>query len=54
MSNAQSEERGKIPDLMKIGSIPSDLSQDMDTEVLDPVVQSDNFCRFVLRISSQF
>jgi hypothetical protein len=48
MSNAQSEERGKIPDLMKIGSIPSDLSQDMDTEVLDPVVQSDNFCRFVL------
>jgi len=42
------DERGKIPDLMKIGSIPSDLSQDMDTEVLDPVVQSDNFCRFVL------
>ena len=43
-----SDERGKIPDLMKIGSIPSDLSQDMDTEVLDAVVQSDNFCRFVL------
>ncbi len=46
--NKVSDERGKIPDLMKIGSIPSDLSQDMDTEVLDPVVQSDNFCRFVL------
>ena len=43
-----SDERGKIPDLMKIGSIPTDLSQDMDTEVLDPVVHNDNFCRFVL------
>jgi len=45
---AVSDERGKIPDLMKIGAIPSDLSQDVDTEVLDPVVISDNFCRFVL------
>jgi len=43
-----SDERGKIPDLMRIGSIPTDLSQDMDTEVLDPVVHNDNFCRFVL------
>jgi len=42
------DERGKIPDLMKIGTIPSDLSQDMDTEVLDPVVNNDTFCRFVL------
>jgi len=45
---AVSDERGKIPDLMKIGAIPSDLSQDVDTEVLDPVVISDSFCRFVL------
>ena len=37
-----SDERGKIPDLMKIGSIPTDLSQDMDTEVLDPVVAISN------------
>jgi len=42
------DERSQIPDLMKIGAIPSDLSQDVDTEVLDPVVISDNFCRFVL------
>jgi hypothetical protein len=42
------DERSKIPELMKIGQIPSDLSQDVDTEVLDPVVNNDNFCRFVL------
>lgn len=47
-SPAMTDERSKIPDLMKIGSIPSDLSQDVDTEVLDPVVIGDNFCRFVL------
>ena len=44
----QMDERSKIPELMKIGQIPSDLSQDVDTEVLDPVVNNDNFCRFVL------
>jgi len=48
MSNEVSDERGKIPELMKIGQIPADLSQDVDTEVLDPVVNNDNFCRFVL------
>jgi hypothetical protein len=48
MDNQVSDERGKIPELMKIGQIPSDLSQDVDTEVLDPVVNNDNFCRFVL------
>jgi hypothetical protein len=47
-SPATTDERSKIPDLMKIGSIPSDLSQDVDTEVLDPVVIGDNFARFVL------
>jgi len=45
---AVSDERSKIPDLMKIGQLPSDISQDVDTEVLDPVVVNDNFCRFVL------
>ena len=48
MDNQVSDERSKIPELMKIGQIPSDLSQDVDTEVLDPVVNNDNFCRFVL------
>ena len=47
-SPAITDERSKIPDLMKIGAIPSDLSQDVDTEVLDPVVIGDNFARFVL------
>jgi len=42
------DERGRIPDLMKIGALPSDLLQDTDTEVLDPVVNTDDFARFVL------
>lgn len=43
MENKEMDERSKIPELMKIGQIPSDLSQDVDTEVLDPVVNNDNF-----------
>ena len=38
-----------VPDLMKLGSIPSDLAQDVETDVLDPVVFSQNFCRFTLQ-----
>ncbi len=34
---------------MKLGSIPSDLAQDVETDVLDPVVFSQNFCRFTLQ-----
>ena len=47
-SNELQDDRGMIPDLIKIGSIPSDLSVEVDTDVLDPVVISDKFCRFVL------
>ncbi len=42
------DERGKIPNLIKIGAIQSDTAMDMDQEVLDPVINNDNFCRFVL------
>jgi hypothetical protein len=42
------DEETRLPNLMDIGQIPSDLSMDMDTEVLDPVVNNQNFCRFVL------
>tara|TARA_R110000824_G_scaffold154504_1_gene326690 strand:+ start:851 stop:2284 length:1434 start_codon:yes stop_codon:yes gene_type:complete len=42
------DERSKIPNLMNIGSITSDMNMDYDTMVLDPVVNNQNFCRFVL------
>ena len=48
MNSNETDDRGKIPDLMKIGSIPTDLQMSFDTDVLDPVVISDDFCRFVL------
>ena len=47
-TNQLEDQRGMIPDLIKIGSIPSDMNVDVDTDVLDPVVISDKFCRFVL------
>ena len=36
-----------IPDLMKIGSIPVNTVQEVLTDILEPVVKSDTFCRFV-------
>tara|TARA_R110000787_G_scaffold112582_3_gene221511 strand:+ start:3657 stop:5093 length:1437 start_codon:yes stop_codon:yes gene_type:complete len=48
MDSSNSDDRGRIPDLMKIGSIPTDLQMSFDTDILDPVVISENFCRFVL------
>ena len=42
------DDRSKIPDLIKIGSTQSDMSMEVDSDILDPVVSSDNFCRFVL------
>ena len=48
MSNAIEDERSKIPNLMKIGAITTDMQMDYDTYILDPVVHTDNFCRFVL------
>ena len=38
-----------IPDLMKIGSIPSNLNMSVETGILDPVVQSNNFIRFNMK-----
>ena len=37
-----------IPDLIKIGSIPGDMSMEVDTDILEPVVSSNSFCRFTL------
>lgn len=39
----------QIPDLMKIGSIPVNTNIDVETDVLDPVVNSDTFTRFRLQ-----
>ena len=37
-----------IPDLVKIGTIPSDTAIDVATEILEPVSFSQSECRFVL------
>jgi len=37
-----------IPDLIKIGSIPTDMDMSVDTDTLEPVVKSNSFCRFTL------
>jgi len=39
---------GAIPDLVKIGTIPSDTAIDVATEILEPVSFSQDECRFVL------
>ena len=39
---------GDIPDLVKIGTIPTDTAIDVTTEILEPVSFSQNECRFVL------
>jgi hypothetical protein len=38
-----------IPDLMKIGTIPINTVQEVETSILEPVVKSDTFCRFVFQ-----
>tara|TARA_R110000824_G_scaffold242320_2_gene430989 strand:+ start:2953 stop:4368 length:1416 start_codon:yes stop_codon:yes gene_type:complete len=38
-----------IPDLLRIGSIPSNLNMSVETGILDPVVQNDNFIRFNMK-----
>jgi hypothetical protein len=40
---------GNIPDLMKIGSIPVNTVQEVETAILEPVVKSDTFARFVFQ-----
>lgn len=40
---------GAIPDLLKIGSIPSNTAIEVETSVLEPVVFSQSFARFVFQ-----
>ena len=37
---------GAVPDLVRIGQIPVNTAIDIETDILDPVVHSDTFCRF--------
>jgi len=37
-----------IPDLIKIGAVPTDMEVSVDSDILEPVVRSNSFCRFVL------
>ena len=48
MMNDISEPETAVPNLMKVGEIPINIDVDNDTETLDPVVNNNNFCRFVL------
>ena len=45
MSVSQSQ----VPELMKLGQIPTDLEQRIDTDVLEPVIFTQSFCRFQLQ-----
>tara|TARA_R110002020_G_scaffold35921_2_gene108162 strand:- start:5752 stop:7203 length:1452 start_codon:yes stop_codon:yes gene_type:complete len=38
-----------IPNLLKVGEIPSNLNMFVETSILDPVVQSDTFVRFNMK-----
>ena len=40
---------GAVPDLVRIGQIPTNTAIDIETDVLDPVVHTDKFCRFQLQ-----
>ena len=49
MASKPSGSSSQIPDLLKIGSIPTNVQMDVDTDVLDPVVHNQSFVRFVLQ-----
>lgn len=38
-----------VPDLVRIGMIPTNTAINIETDILDPVVHSDTFCRFQLQ-----
>ena len=39
----------QIPDLLRVGAIPDNLNMSVETGILDPVVQNDNFVRFNMK-----
>jgi len=45
---AQAQAAARIPDLIKIGEIPSEYGQTLTTDVIDPVTSTQSSCRFTL------
>ncbi len=45
-SDSKVAQASTVPDLVRIGQIPTNTAIDIETDVLDPVVHSDTFCRF--------
>ncbi len=45
-STPSASDASAVPDLVRIGQIPSNTAIDIETDVLDPVVHTDTFCRF--------
>jgi len=53
-ASAQQEISGGVPDLIRLSEIPTNMIQQVETDLLDPVVQNDpatgtGFCRFTLQ-----
>ena len=48
MASTPPSTAGSIPDLLKIGAIPSNTQISVETAILEPVTQSDTHCKFVL------
>ena len=45
-SNSTPMSATSVPDLVRIGQIPTNTAIDIETDILDPVVHTDTFCRF--------
>lgn len=37
-----------VPDIVRIGALPTNMQMSVDSDILEPVVKSQSFCRFVL------
>lgn len=49
MDSKSDVSQDRIPDLIKVGAIPSSYGQKLHTDVIDPTTFSDNRCRFTLQ-----
>lgn len=49
VATAPATKSTQIPDLLKIGAMPSDTSMDVLTDILDPVVHNDGYVRFAFQ-----
>jgi len=54
MSSDEKVSESRIPDLIKIGEIPSSYGQTLTTDIIDPVTFNQNRCRFTLQRVSGF